>query len=392
MKKHLNLATNSLSLHVSGHLIISVIFGALALIPARAAHKNVWIELPVDTRASAVNYVLCTDTEVEFVASHDHPPGGSWSWSGATMTSNPTNTPSTASRTFTTPGGPYPVSATYNGETSYAANVYLWKLLRVEFKRSDEPDDFYHVDGGGDVALGETYNYRLIMEGNISPIRWEIWADLNNDFTMLRSGSGTTFTHSMTNLGRHNVAFFADINGDQHCRIVHDGANAINVVVQNVTVAAHRHLGFSDQDADSKLASATSALRKRDRLDDLRVAVELRRSGSVTTFGQADPVHDPTAFINNEEQLNKVFAVPGHFKVVDYIDWPTEQTVGVVAERGVWNVVITRNAPGYVWAHEFGHCKDMPNIYDPPTHRIMYYRWTGQILNTVGEYERFKFK
>jgi hypothetical protein len=105
-----------------------------------AANKNVWIEAPVDTWESAKTMAVCLNEEVWFWAKTSWPAGSStWWWSQATRNPNedPTAVTSSASRVFLSAGGPINVSATYNGETSYPARVYVVALTLVNIDASD---------------------------------------------------------------------------------------------------------------------------------------------------------------------------------------------------------------------------------------------------------------
>lgn len=113
------------------HLAAAVLLGCLALwtIPVQAAsNKNVWIEDPVYTRDSAQNMTVCLGDTVQFHALTMYPATSTWSWSGATIQPPVTGSSSYANKTFSSAGGPYSLTATCNGETSFAALV---KVLEV---------------------------------------------------------------------------------------------------------------------------------------------------------------------------------------------------------------------------------------------------------------------
>lgn len=103
--------------------------GILLPLAASAANKNVWITDPVNTQAQAQEKTVCVGSTVIFTATTSFPPGLSWSWSGAALqTVSPDQLTSTASANFAPAGGPYPVTAIYGGEISYAANITAVKV------------------------------------------------------------------------------------------------------------------------------------------------------------------------------------------------------------------------------------------------------------------------
>jgi hypothetical protein len=283
------------------------------------------------------------------------------------------------------------VVATYE-EASHPVYVRVIDNVVGEFKRSDEPSNYYSTNGGGCVIQGETFNFRLSFDGNLGnvQIRWEHWADVGGYMDVIADGTGTEIERPMTVLGWNHIRFYPEdtpVNGNCFPAVFF---KVETLIVHNLTISAHHILNFTNTDADGKLAAATNLLRKRDRLDDRRVGVKLQRQGNVTTFGQPDPIHDPTAYIYNESQLNNVFAVPGHIKIVGEIQdkGPPPPTTWGVTVLGSWNMIIRADANPAIWAHEFGHAQGLDDNNEAQ-HRIMSDQALGDSVNI---FERQKYK
>lgn len=153
-------------------LLLVGAFCAGLLLPSemQAANKNVWIEYPVDTYDSAKDMTVCIGQAVTFTARTSHPPGFTWSWSGATISGSATNHPtSDASKTFSTAGGPFSVTATYNSETSHAARVTVVEVASLLPSEGTLVGGAYIVCvGAGDVVVTATPNPSL-PEGSLPP-------------------------------------------------------------------------------------------------------------------------------------------------------------------------------------------------------------------------------
>lgn len=148
-------------------MLFTLTFWAL---PAGAANKNVWIDSPVITIEGDANYTTCIGLTDSFVAHQSgYPPGSTWYWSGATRISGAIASPSLAERTWTTSGGPYPVRASYNNESSYAAKATVVNVASVvpdqgDLVQGSSPLLYVTCVGLGDIlatatptpALGET--------------------------------------------------------------------------------------------------------------------------------------------------------------------------------------------------------------------------------------------
>lgn len=150
--------------------------GLLLPFEMRAATKNVWIEYEVDTHESPQDMTVCIGQEKLFTAETAHPPGSSWSWSGATISGSATNHPtSDALKTFSTAGGPFSVTATYNSETSHAARVTVVEVASLTpnagtLISGSSPPTYVVCLGTGDVTVTATPNPSL-AEGSL-PSCW----------------------------------------------------------------------------------------------------------------------------------------------------------------------------------------------------------------------------
>lgn len=138
-----------------------------AMTTIAASNKNVWIEAPVYTREGDSNMVVCLGSTVGFEAKTGWTNGLTWSWSGATMTSAATDHPSYAEKTYNTAGGPFNVTATYKGETSFAARIKVLEVAAASASGATEVDDgdgnantrmYYVCQGSGSVAVTATCN------------------------------------------------------------------------------------------------------------------------------------------------------------------------------------------------------------------------------------------
>ncbi len=150
--------------------------GLLLPFEMRAATKNVWIEYEVDTHESPQDMTVCIGQEKLFTAETAHPPGSSWSWSGATISGSPTSHPtSDALKTFSTAGGPFSVTATYNSETSHAARVTVVEVASLTPSEGtlisgSSPPTYVVCLGTGDVTVTATPN-PSVAEGSL-PSCW----------------------------------------------------------------------------------------------------------------------------------------------------------------------------------------------------------------------------
>lgn len=391
---------NNLRFHNGRTILLATAFVLAELLDpltAKAANKNVWIETPVDTSQSPQSMTVCIGETATFTARTSYPVGSTWSWSDATLQGSPSDHPvSTATRTFsqaTQVGFPIAVTATYNNEISYAANVTVvdpasLNFSHVEFKRSDESDQLYDATGGGDVADGETFIFRPRMFGGdailneIGPkLKWWIL----DGATVLASGTGVPFSAAMSGTGSRLCRIWFECDGNGIWNSNEPSTYVIFTVVPIktfwLTITRHINVTFSQADADFRLAEATTLLRTRDQIDDRRCAIELRRLGSLTTFSSAPAV------VNNQSDMEAVFNVPGNVKILLDINYPVDAMGLTKLPLGQQNSMIVSLPVKSTWAHEFGHQQSLDHSETIPDHRIMY---DGNLnsSNTISDQER----
>jgi hypothetical protein len=122
---------------------------------------------------------------------------------------------------------------------------------------------------------------------------------------------------------------------------------------------------LTNADADEILADATTVLKTDEGARDVACSVTLSRVGDVTEFTQGD------GSIDTEAELSNLFALPGHIKVVNAINFCngfTPDTIGCASTPGTSFVVerFTANQEGILWAHEFGHNKGLDHRDNDP--------------------------
>lgn len=149
-------------------VVLAVLLLLVIATPASqaAANRNVWIEDPVNTQSSDQDYITCLGSTVGFQATKSGVTGTTWIWTGAQITSHPTNVPSTATKTFTEAGNKT-VTAEYAGVVSYAARVKVLEVASATANDGTEVDDgdgnpntkmYFVCKGAGSVTITATCN------------------------------------------------------------------------------------------------------------------------------------------------------------------------------------------------------------------------------------------
>jgi hypothetical protein len=161
--------------------------------------------------------------------------------------------------------------------------------------------------------------------------------------------------------------------------------------VQYFTVNTHVDQPFTNNEVDVKFGVGSWVLKVNNYScpDEVPCCVELRRSGDISTFGVPG---DGLDVITNDFELDLVFAQPGNFKVVTWVQDCCGWTGPIqgCCEVGVRNSVIVAYAPGYSWAHAFGHNQGLPDRNDCDFNLMHTYDLGN--LNSVNSEECSAFK
>ena len=119
---------------------------------------------------------------------------------------------------------------------------------------------------------------------------------------------------------------------------------------------------FTERQADNILAKMGHVLQTDDSVEDLvdyPCEVNFVRAGPVDVFLEGDGT------ILDEEDFNRIIALPGNVKVVEIVDWCARRNVDYVACARVGGDSFVVEAgqstalAGVIWAHEYGHNKGL---------------------------------
>lgn len=127
-------------------------------------------------------------------------------------------------------------------------------------------------------------------------------------------------------------------------------------VVHNLPVARFTTTTLTNADADRIMADGTTVAQTADFAGDVACNIEMRRSGTVTTFTTGDGSLDSSA------EFNAVISLPGWIKAVNQINWCGSIGAGIIGCAPVPGtsltvVRFTANLEGILWLHEFAHNK-----------------------------------
>jgi hypothetical protein len=168
------------------------------------------------------------------------------------------------------------------------------------------------------------------------------------------------------------------------------------ITMVSLTVVRHVSVPFTDAQVDGIFAAANTSLRRRDRAsttqdqDDVRCCVELRRSGSIGTFGGPG---GPPAIIQIQADQDAVFAVSGNIKIVAAINFcGMSVAANGCTIQGRRNSIMVPAATTSAWAHEFGHAQGIDGDYMDAarSHRIMFFQDLGGNTVDPDECDRFR--
>ena len=283
--------------------------------------------------------------------------------------------------------------------------VQVVRLLEAQAKRNDESDDVFDKKPGR-FAVGDQINARAKLDPDMAagdPIKWELRQTGFFSDTVKARGMGNSFTNQIVDArGTWKIIFYCDSNGngqfddpffgETEPNVQTDNFEVQDIVVINLTVVRHVDVPFTNADADALFADSNIRLRKRDRLDDVRSAVELRRNGNVSTFGTTgSPPGTPPSIIVTQADQNAVFAVSGNIKVVAAINFcGSALAANGCTLTGTRNEIVRSGVGGSTWAHEFGHAQGLPDRMDL-NHRIMWFQG-NPAKNTVDESEADSYR
>ena len=285
--------------------------------------------------------------------------------------------------------------------------VQVVRLLEAQAKRNDESDDVFDKKPGR-FAVGDQINARAKIDPDMAagdPIKWELRQTGFFSDTVKARGVGNSFVNQVVDdRGTWKIIFYCDSDGNGQFdnplfgsaepNVQTDSFEVQDIVVQSLTVVRHVDVPFTNADVDALFAAANLSLRRRDRLDDVRCAVELRRTGNVGTFGQTgSPAGTPPSMIVIEADQNAVFAVAGNIKIVASINFCGKSVpANGCTIPGQRNSIMVPGATSSAWAHEFGHAEGIAGDYMDPSlsHRIMFFQDLGG--NTVDTSESDSFR
>jgi hypothetical protein len=119
---------------------------------------------------------------------------------------------------------------------------------------------------------------------------------------------------------------------------------------------------LTNQQADTILAAASSALRNNDGPGDVECSATFRRDGNVGTFTQGD------GSIDSEREYDAVADGAGDVFVVNAINWcggPIANAIGCADSDSM--IVVRAGSEGVVWAHEYGHTQGLNHRNEWPS-------------------------
>ena len=358
--------------------------------------------------------ILCKGDAGKVIASgtptppHEVPPPGPYDWKkdfttiptsiypgDANITStefwDPIAKISTSTATITgTTAGRVHVNVRYRCKSaqwsaSQQVKIEVVELTEVVAKRSDESDAVLHHDPGA-FCLGDKISGRVRTSPNDisaypisiltgSHIRWELRLVGAAGDTTKAQGAGVGFDEQVLDTeGTWKIRFYCDDNKNGKHDVGEASRETGTFGVKRLTVDAlivnrHTSTSLADFTIDSNLAVGNFRLHKNDRRlttgGDVRCCLDLQRSGPVRSFGTAG---DNLDVITTDEDLNRVFAMPGDIKIV------TSMAPGVCNTGGGTpigcgysggSLIITPAATASAWLHEWGHVKGLHHPVGP---------------------------
>ena len=126
-------------------------------------------------------------------------------------------------------------------------------------------------------------------------------------------------------------------------------------VTHSLHVSRFHTTSLSQARIDRIINDMGQILRAEDGPNDAPCNVNFSRSGVVGTFTTGD------GSLDNPQELDDAFALPGRVKVVNQVRWcsgaPAPNAIGCALRPGNSIVLVPfrTNEEGVLWAHEFGH-------------------------------------
>ena len=149
-----------------------------------------------------------------------------------------------------------------------------------------------------------------------------------------------------------------DFSGDHRSDLVHvyPIVPARGLEVRRFTTAV-----LNNADADRILTDATRVLARNDGTGDVACPVRLFRQGNVSAFNNGN------GMINSNADFNTINGLAGRVKVVNQINWCgglIPNVIGCAPVPGNSQVVVrfTANQEGILWAHEYGHTRNLGHV------------------------------
>jgi len=149
-----------------------------------------------------------------------------------------------------------------------------------------------------------------------------------------------------------------DFSGDHRSDLVHvyPVVPARGLEVRRFTTAV-----LNNADADRILTDATRVLVRNDGTGDVACPVRLFRQGNVSAFNNGN------GMINSNADFNTINGLAGRVKVVNQINWCgglIPNVIGCAPVPGNSQVVVrfTANQEGILWAHEYGHTRNLGHV------------------------------
>ena len=149
-----------------------------------------------------------------------------------------------------------------------------------------------------------------------------------------------------------------DFSGDHRSDLVHvyPIVPARGLEVRRFTTAV-----LNNADADRILTDATRVLARNDGTGDVACPVRLFRQGNVSAFNNGN------GMINSNADFNAINGLAGRVKVVNQINWCgglIPNVIGCAPVPGNSQVVVrfTANQEGILWAHEYGHTRNLGHV------------------------------
>ena len=149
-----------------------------------------------------------------------------------------------------------------------------------------------------------------------------------------------------------------DFSGDHRTDLVHvyPIVPARGLEVRRFTTSV-----LNNADADRILTDATRVLVRNDGTGDVACSVRLFRQGNVSAFNNGN------GMINSNADFNTINGLAGRVKVVNQINWCgglIPNVIGCAPVPGNSQVVVrfTANQEGILWAHEYGHTRNLSHV------------------------------